>query len=80
VAKPGLTAPQFLEQIKHERLLELSGEGHRWNDLVRWGDLGRELAVRDDAFNTFDPGKDELLPIPQQEIDINPILNQNTNW
>jgi starch-binding outer membrane protein, SusD/RagB family len=79
-AKPDLTAPQFLEQLKHERLLELSGEGHRWNDLARWGDLGPQLAVRDPAFNNFDVGKDELLPIPQQEIDINPALRQNQNW
>jgi starch-binding outer membrane protein, SusD/RagB family len=80
VAKPGLSEVQFLEQLKHERLLELSGEGHRWNDLARWGDLGTELAARDEAFSTFDPGKDELLPIPQQERDINPALEQNPNW
>jgi hypothetical protein len=80
VARPALTAPEFLTQLKHERLLELSGEGHRWNDLARWGDLGPQLAVRDAGFSNFDPGKDELLPIPQQEIDINPSLDQNTNW
>lgn len=78
--KPGLNPDQFLEQLKHERLLELSGEGHRWNDLARWGDLGPELAVRDPAFSTFDPGKDELLPIPQLDRDINPALVQNPNW
>jgi len=80
VTQPGLTEGQFLEQLKHERLLELSGEGHRWNDLARWGDLSSELASRDGAFNTFDAGKDELLPIPQQEIDINPALRQNPEW
>lgn len=79
-AMPGLGQEQFLEQLKHERLLELSGEGHRWNDLARWGDLGPQLTVRDPAFATFDVGKDELLPIPQQERDINPALDQNPNW
>jgi hypothetical protein len=79
-AKPGLSQDAFLEQIKHERLLELSGEGHRWNDLARWGDLGPELADRDPGFNNFDIGKHELLPIPQQDIDINPALEQNPNW
>src|SRR5690606_14615311 len=44
---PDLAQDQFQEQLKHERLLELSGEGHRWNDLARWGDLGPELAERD---------------------------------
>lgn len=80
VVKPGLSKEAFLEQLKHERLLELSGEGHRWNDLVRWEDVGSDLADRDPAFNNFDIGKDELLPIPQQEIDINPLLDQNPNW
>jgi starch-binding outer membrane protein, SusD/RagB family len=80
VTMPGMTQSAFLQQLKHERLLELSGEGHRWNDLVRWGDLGPALASKDDGFNNFDVGKDELLPIPQQEIDINPSLQQNPNW
>lgn len=80
VASPGMSQPQFLQQLKHERITELTGEGHRWNDLARWGDLGPELAVRDPAFATFDVNKDELLPIPQQERDINPVLEQNDNW
>jgi starch-binding outer membrane protein, SusD/RagB family len=79
-AMPGLGEDQFLEQLKHERLLELSGEGHRWNDLARWGDLSKDLEDRDPGFATFDAGKDELLPIPQQERDINPALDQNPNW
>ena len=80
VTRPGLNQEQFLTQIKQERLLELAGEGHRWNDLARWGDLGPQLAQRDPAFSTFVPGKNELLPIPQQETDINPNLNQNPNY
>jgi hypothetical protein len=78
--KPGLTKPQFLEQIKHERITELSGEGHRWNDLARWGDLGPQLADRDPAFSNFQVGKHELLPIPQRERDLNVNLGQNPNW
>jgi len=77
---PGLTSAQFLEQIKHERITELCGEGHRWNDLARWGDLSPALADRDPGFSTFDVNKDELLPIPQQERDINPALRQNDQW
>lgn len=80
VTQPGLSQPAFLEQLKHERLLELSGEGHRWNDLARWGDLGPELATRDNAFSNFVVGKHELLPVPQQEIDINPAIAQNPKW
>jgi hypothetical protein len=48
--------------------------------LARWGDLGPQLAPRDPAFNNFTVGKNELLPIPQQEKDINPNLDQNPNW
>ncbi|WP_115374492.1 RagB/SusD family nutrient uptake outer membrane protein [Adhaeribacter pallidiroseus] len=79
-AKPGLTKEQFLAQLKHERITELSGEGHRWNDLARWGDLGPALAPRDPGFANFEKGKHEFLPIPQQERDINPNLTQNPNW
>jgi tetratricopeptide (TPR) repeat protein len=80
VAKPGLDQQAFLAQIKHERITELSGEGHRWNDLARWGDLGPQLAFRDPAFANFVVGRHELLPIPQQDVDINPGLIQNPNW
>lgn len=80
VVKPGLSEDAFLEQLKHERLLELSGEGHRWNDLARWGDLGPGLQDRDPGFANFVVGKHELLPIPQLDIDFNPSLEQNPNW
>ncbi|HYC85823.1 MAG TPA: RagB/SusD family nutrient uptake outer membrane protein [Chryseosolibacter sp.] len=77
---PGLNQQQFLAQLKHERITELTGEGHRWNDLARWGDLGPGLVSRDPGFSNFEVGKHELLPIPQQEIDINPGLDQNPDW
>ncbi len=80
VARPGLTQDLFLAQLKHERVTELSGEGHRWNDLARWGDLGPQLAVRDPAFSTFVKGKSELLPIPQLDRDLNPNLTQNPGY
>ncbi len=76
----GMSQQAFLTQIKHERLLELTGEGHRFNDLKRWGDLGPGLAGRDPAFNNFQVGKHELLPIPQRDLDINPNMTQNPQW
>lgn len=76
----GKTQQAFLTQIKHERLLELSGEGHRFNDLKRWGDLGPTLSSKDAGFNNFVKGKHELLPIPQRDLDINPNMLQNPNW
>jgi len=79
-AMPGLGKEAFLAQLKHERITELSGEGHRWEDLERWGDLGPQLASRDEGFSNFTVGKDELLPIPQQDADVNPNLEQNPGW
>ena len=76
----GMSQQDFLTQIKHERLLELTGEGHRWNDLKRWGDLGPALTLKDPAFDNFITGKHELLPIPQVDLDINPNLDQNPKW
>jgi tetratricopeptide (TPR) repeat protein len=80
VVKPGLTQEQFLTQLKHERITELSGEGHRWEDLVRWGELGPALASRDPAFANFVVGKNEFLPIPLFDLDINPNLSQNPGY
>ena len=79
-AMPNLNQQQFLDELKHERITELSGEGHRWEDLARWGDLGPQLAPRDPGFANFVVGKHEFLPIPQQDLDINPNLTQNPKW
>lgn len=79
-AKPGLSKDQFLNQLKHERIVELAGEGWRWADLARWGDLSPALATRDADFANFVVGKHELYPIPQRDIDLNPNLRQNPNY
>lgn len=83
VAKPNLLKIPFLEQLKHERVTELAGEGHRWEDLLRWGDLGPGLVSRDPSFSTFVVGKHELFPLPQFDLDKNPNLRaagQNPNY
>jgi hypothetical protein len=77
---PGMSQAQFLTQLKHERITELTGEGQRWNDLARWGDLGPGLASRDAGFKNFKVGKNEFFPIPQREIDVNPKLKQNPGY
>jgi hypothetical protein len=76
----GLSQQNFLVRLKRERLLELTGEGHRFNDLKRWGDLGSSLSSKDPSFSNFKTGKDELLPIPQRDLDINPNMRQNPGW
>lgn len=80
VAKPGLNQSQFLTQLKHERVTELAGEGWRWADLSRWGDLNPTLATRDADFTGFIVGKHEFYPIPQADIDLNSNLTQNPKY
>lgn len=78
--RPGMNQQQFLEQLKHERIVELSGEAWRFADLQRWGDLGPALAARDPEFTNFKVGKHEYYPIPQSEIDLDPNLTQNAGY
>jgi starch-binding outer membrane protein, SusD/RagB family len=59
---PGIPV-QSLNDIYKERRFELSGEGHRFFDLVRTGQAAQFI----DGFVT---GKHELFPIPQVEIDL----------
>lgn len=63
-ARVGLTSvPVSLDAIKNERRLELAGEGHRFFDLVRWGDAPAKLGSRG-----FKAGRNEVFPIPALEL------------
>jgi hypothetical protein len=74
-ARVGLpSVPVTLAAIKAERRLELAGEGHRFFDLVRWGDAATKLEGRG-----FVAGKDEILPIPANEL-LGTKLKQNPNY
>ena len=74
-ARVGLSSvPVTMDAIKTERRLELAGEGHRFFDLVRWGDAGVKLSSRG-----FTPGKNEVFPIPQRELQGTKLV-QNPNY
>ncbi|MGZ3756377.1 MAG: RagB/SusD family nutrient uptake outer membrane protein [Mucilaginibacter sp.] len=74
-ARVGLTpVPVSLANIYNERRLELATEGHRWFDLVRWGQAGTTLASKN-----FKAGKNEILPIPLSEL-TNTVLVQNPGY
>jgi len=77
--------------VRMERKLELSGEGHRFFDLVRWGIaepvlnayLKNEAKILVTKFGgaKFTAGNDEYYPIPQREIDLQgSVLKQNPGY
>ncbi|GAA4803756.1 RagB/SusD family nutrient uptake outer membrane protein [Olivibacter ginsenosidimutans] len=77
----GLDYQAFKEAVWQERRLEFAFENMRWFDLVRTGRLID--AVK--AENSFDRNAlikpfHTLLPIPQQDIDNNPLLEQNPGY
>ena len=78
---------QVFERIKHERAIEFAAEGIRYNDLKRWGLLismtnnQAQVDVVGKVLSTkITEEKYKLWPIPQEEIDMNEDLVQNTGW
>jgi hypothetical protein len=67
-----LTGTGLRDAIWNERRLELAMEGDRFFDLVRTGKAATTIAG-------FKAGKNELFPIPQQEVDISG-LTQNPGY
>ena len=83
-AKPGLNQAQMRDQIGHERFLEFPLEGHRFDDIRRWGWLQDPtklawLKARDAEFNSYAAGR-EFFPIPQLDMDNNPGMTQNPSY
>lgn len=71
--------------LERERRLELSIEGHRYDDLVRWHRAGLLNIGADVDFDYADPNGNWselhlLKPIPQDEIERNPNLSQNPGY
>ena len=84
IVKPNMTADQMRDQLAHERELEFCLEGHRFDDIRRWGWLTKPaklatLKANDPEMNTYLPGR-EYYPIPQAEIDNNPGYKQNLSY
>jgi hypothetical protein len=74
-ARVGLpSVPVSMDAIKAERRIELAGEGHRFFDLVRWGDAAAKLGSRG-----FTAGKCEIFPIPARELQGTKLV-QNPNY
>jgi starch-binding outer membrane protein, SusD/RagB family len=82
--RPNMTDDEMREQIGHERFLEFPLEGHRFDDIRRWGWLEDPaklewLKSRDVEFDTYQAGR-EFFPIPQLEMDNNPGTEQNDGY
>lgn len=79
-----------LDALKQERLHELSFEGLRWFDLVRWGDVNTAfnytLNVRNSGLDAnysvnYRPEIKGLMPMPETEVRLsNGIYEQNPGW
>ena len=81
-------------KLRHERRVELNMEGLRVFDLMRWDAIeetlgaglnGKPILMRlgsntllKNQDMTFP--KDKLLPLPQGEVDANPLVKQNPGW
>jgi len=73
----GLTKEAFRKAILDERAAEFIGEGERRNDLNRY-DLFISTAEAQ-GVTGIKPGY-VLYPIPQNEINLNPLLEQNPDY
>lgn len=88
----GLNHDDFSERIRKERKYELAFEGHRRLDLVRWGIYYETIQqTYNDMVDLYPQarfivqkytvkGKNELMPIPQREMDLCTKFDQNPGW
>ncbi|NQD72025.1 RagB/SusD family nutrient uptake outer membrane protein [Sphingobacterium shayense] len=94
---PGLNSgPSFLSvtnktemqrRIRHERSVELAGEGLRYFDLKRWEALDEvssgyieKSIVGDNLVTRGYQARHRLWPVPGQEREMNSNLTQNAGW
>lgn len=82
--------------VRHERRIELAFEGLRYYDIIRWKIAGEvkdgnvygfampnpETGKRENIFMEKRVWKEHMYvwPIPQDALDLNPSLEQNTGW
>ncbi|MEO7989713.1 MAG: RagB/SusD family nutrient uptake outer membrane protein [Chryseolinea sp.] len=79
----GLTQDQFRDSLYVDRELELVYEYQRWFDLIRQRDAdGNPSFVQKlhDAGKVNAVDRNRWFPIPQIELDNNPLLEQNPLW
>lgn len=76
-----LSQAEMRARIEHEMLMELGWENKRLPYLKRHDLFNKAALLPHDAdFEFFVDGKSELLPVPQNEVDLNPNVVQNPGW
>lgn len=88
----GLSREELRQAIRKERSYELCFEGHRKQDLIRWGlyydrivETALELSnwytsANYPVINFIIRGRHELLPLPQRDLDLLTSCKQNPGW
>lgn len=77
----GLNESEMMAEIRHQRMIEFFREGYRFYDLKRWGLLEEEIEDSDKVGREFfNLSRHEYFPIPQDELNTNPNLEQNPGW
>ncbi len=71
--------------IRHERRVELAMENKRFYDIIRWGDSEAHFHQFAAKWKTgkgaqFRKNINEIFPIPQDELDLNPRMTQNPGY
>ena len=78
----GLGREAFVDAVLQERSWEFFAEGDRWYDLSRTGKFLTEVPKAvNNVYPTRAPQpKNRYFPIPQDEVNANPKLEQNPDW
>jgi hypothetical protein len=76
----GLGYAEFQEAIRNERFKEFPGEGWRLWDLRRWGFDYLKQRVELSNPNASVSQNEMLWPVPDYEIGVNPLINQNPGY
>ena len=69
-----------LDEIPDERARELSWEGWRRNDLIRFGLFEKEYPLPNDYLKMDKSPTRRLYPVPTVELTLNPNLKQNEGY
>ena len=79
-ANAPLVAGITLDGLLDERARELSWEGWRRNDLIRYGLFEKEYPLPNDNLTMNKDVTRRIFPVPVSEIKLNPNLVQNPGY